>query len=103
MRGKARTATSGRLPPTWLLPLQMDILTFLSNMTGALAWPVTGFVIALVFRSELKTLVPLLRKLKAGPIEAEFEREIRALELAASSVPALEQSDELEGRTKLLR
>jgi hypothetical protein len=51
----------------------MDTLTFISKLVDALAWPVAGIVLGLIFRKKLLDLIPNLRKVKAGPIEAEFE------------------------------
>lgn len=51
----------------------MDWLTFITKLVDALAWPVVALVLGLVFRRKLLALIPTLRKLKAGPVEAEFE------------------------------
>jgi len=51
----------------------MDWLTFIAKLVEALAWPAVVLVLGLVFRKKLLTLIPNLRKLKAGPVEAEFE------------------------------
>lgn len=55
----------------------MDGLTFLTKMTEALAWPLVTLILGLVFRRRLLDLIPLIKKFKAGPLEAEFERETR--------------------------
>ena len=57
----------------------MDVLTFITEMVKALAWPVASLVIALVFRSELRTLLHRIRKGKVGPAEFEFEETVAAL------------------------
>lgn len=51
----------------------MDWLTFVSKVVDSLAWPVAGVLLGLIFRKKLLHLIPLLRKVKAGPLEAEFE------------------------------
>lgn len=51
----------------------MDLLTFITKLVDSLAWPVVALVLGLVFRRKLITLIPTLRRLKAGPVEAEFE------------------------------
>lgn len=51
----------------------MDLLTFFTKMTEALAWPVVALILGLVVRKRVLDLIPALRKLKAGPVEAEFE------------------------------
>ena len=51
----------------------MDWLTFTSKLIDSLAWPVAGVVLGLLFRKKLLELIPTLRRVKAGPLEAEFE------------------------------
>lgn len=51
----------------------MDWLTFISKLIDSLAWPVAGIVLGLMFRKKLLDLIPSLRRVKAGPLEAEFE------------------------------
>lgn len=51
----------------------MDWLTFISKLIDSLAWPVAGVALGLIFRKRLLDLIPLLRRVKAGPLEAEFE------------------------------
>jgi hypothetical protein len=62
----------------------MDWLTFFSKTFEALAWPVAAIVLACLLRPEIRKLAPFVKKLKAGPIEAEFEREVQSLQVAAS-------------------
>jgi hypothetical protein len=51
----------------------MDWLTFVAKLAEALAWPIVVLVLGLMFRLKLLEIIPTLRKLKAGPVEAEFE------------------------------
>ncbi|MGY8590239.1 hypothetical protein L0935_18570, partial [Paracidovorax citrulli] len=51
----------------------MDWLTFISKLIDSIAWPVAAVLLGLIFRKKLAELLPLLRKVKAGPLEAEFE------------------------------
>src|SRR5690349_11059570 len=57
----------------------MDILAFIASVIGSLAWPATVLCVVLLLRKELIALLPFLRKLKAGPLEAVFEREVKEL------------------------
>jgi len=50
----------------------MDWLTFFTKMTEALAWPLVALILGLVVRKRVLDLIPAIRKLKAGPVEAEF-------------------------------
>jgi hypothetical protein len=51
----------------------MDRLTFISKLIESLAWPSVALVLGLAFRRKLMEVIPLIRKFKAGPLEAEFE------------------------------
>jgi hypothetical protein len=57
----------------------MDALTFLAEITKALAWPVTAVVLAVLFRSELRALLSRLKKGKVGSAEFEFKEEVEEL------------------------
>ena len=81
----------------------MDFWSFVASVISALAWPIAAVVIAFAFRSEIRVLVPLLRKLKAGPIEAEFERDVKELQQDAGAVVGIEPPGELQGREQMLR
>lgn len=57
----------------------LDTLSFIAKLLDALAWPVASVVLVFALRKEIRSLVPLVKKLKAGPLEAEFERQISEL------------------------
>lgn len=66
----------------------MDWPTFISNMTGALAWPVVVGGIAFFYRVELRHLASSMKKFKVGPLEAEmYELKARQARLAADALP----------------
>lgn len=66
----------------------MDTLTFISNMTSALAWPVVVGGVAYFYRAQLQRIFGDMKKLKLGPVEAEmFEREAREAKMLASELP----------------
>jgi hypothetical protein len=72
----------------------MDGLTFAIRLIEAVTWPVAAGIILLVFRPEVRQLLSLVRKLKAGPLEAEFEREIREIsqeEARGATTPEIEK------------
>lgn len=75
----------------------MDWLTFITTVIESLAWPAATIITLLIFKSELKGIVPFLSKLKAGPVEAEFDREIQQLKALA---PAPEKSEALTPAAK---
>lgn len=70
----------------------MDTLAFIASLVGSLAWPVTVVAIALIFRQTIKaTLARPLRRVKAGPLEAEWDEKVaEALVDVAESPEAVE-------------
>jgi hypothetical protein len=57
----------------------MDWLTFSVELTKALIWPLFVVVILIVMRKPLSELIPYLKKLKLGELEAEFEKTVRQI------------------------
>lgn len=68
----------------------MDWLTFFAQVIGALAWPVTVGIVVVLLKDQIASLFPFLKRLKAGPVEAEFEREIQEAKNEAPNLPAPE-------------
>ena len=58
----------------------MDILTFIVEIFKAAAWPLAAVTIAMLFRTELKSLLNRVKRGKVGYAEIEFEHGIRTLE-----------------------
>jgi hypothetical protein len=67
-------------------------LTFISNLVSSLAWPITVFVIILVLRHQIATLLPNVRHLRYGDFEVEFGKKIEHLkeEIEQANLPRLE-------------
>jgi hypothetical protein len=83
-----RTYADGQRAERCRIP-SMDWMTFISNMTGALAWPLVVGAIAYTYRSELRQVLVALKRLKLGPGEAEvFAIEAREARVLAESLPA---------------
>jgi hypothetical protein len=62
---------------------------FIASLVSSLAWPFAVVCIAVVFRAQLKTLLTeRLSHIKAGPVEADFER-LRSDVQAELGKPAL--------------
>ncbi|MBI2361382.1 MAG: hypothetical protein HYV04_21145 [Deltaproteobacteria bacterium] len=57
----------------------MDWLTFIAELFKALTWPVVVVAVVLLLRREIRNLLPFLKRLKAGPVEAEFDREVQEI------------------------
>jgi hypothetical protein len=58
---------------------------FISSLVHALAWPAAVVVLAVVFRGQLVHLLEALRRLRAGPVEAEFDRVLAKVEAEVST------------------
>ena len=72
----------------------MDALTFVVQMTQAVAWPVAAVVLALLLRRPLLGLLPLIQKLRYGPLELDFGRRVAELAVEAErALPAEGQPD----------
>lgn len=57
-------------------------------MIDSLAWPLVALALGLVFRKKLLDLIPAIRKLKAGPLEAEFELAAKEIRVSAAEISA---------------
>ena len=64
----------------------MDWLTFTSNLISSIAWPLSVFSVALLFRSELRGLFTSIKKLKWKDVEAEFGDEVEQIREEIKSV-----------------
>jgi hypothetical protein len=75
----------------------VDLLTFISKLIDALAWPLVVFILGLVFRKQVSDILPWVRKLKAGPVEAV---DIEARKLLDDSKEAAANSPSISGDSK---
>jgi hypothetical protein len=57
----------------------MDWLTFFAKLVEFLAWPIITLMIVLLLRAQITASLPALKRLKAGPVEAEFERQVEQI------------------------
>lgn len=65
----------------------MDWLQFISAMTGHLAWPVAGVVIAFLFREQVRKLLDKMKTFKGpGGIEASFTEDAHKVAAQAKQV-----------------
>jgi hypothetical protein len=73
----------------------MDLLTFIANVIGSLAWPVTAIIIFVILRRPLLNLFPLVQRLRFQGIELDFSRQIQALAAEAhNQLPPVRKTDE---------
>jgi hypothetical protein len=57
----------------------MNWLEFSVEMVKALVWPLLVVVALVIIRKPLSELVPYLKRLKVGELEAEFEKSVREI------------------------
>ena len=55
----------------------MDWLTFIAELTKALAWPLSVLVIVILLRKPFSDLIPLLQRLKYKDLEIEFRKQVQ--------------------------
>lgn len=80
----------------------MDWLTFTTKIIEALAWPIASIVILALLRKQVIGLLPLLKRVKAGPLEAEFERELKVLRDESQQTGLQQPADTLSPRDEKL-
>lgn len=71
----------------------MDVLTFISELIKAIAWPATAIVLVVFLRKPIVELVPLLRRLKYKELEVEFAQEVSELKAEVEAI-AKEKGEE---------
>jgi hypothetical protein len=85
----------------------MDILTFISEVIKAVAWPIMLVVVLLSFRRRLGDLLPLLRKLRLKDFEIEFAEKVENLKdeapRALRHMPARTASASEQAEQELIR
>lgn len=71
----------------------MDYLTFISKLIDSLSWPIVTLALGFALRDKLGDLLPSLKKVKAGPVEAEFSIEARKVYEKSQDLLAEKQID----------
>lgn len=64
----------------------MDVLTFISEIIKALAWPLAVVTLVFLLRRPVIEVFPLLRRLKYKDIELEFAQELSQLEAEVRAI-----------------
>jgi hypothetical protein len=78
------------------MPIYLQIIGIVVDLLKQIAWPVAAFFIALLFRNELRSLLPKLRRL--GPTGVEFEGSGQQVRAGTASIPG--DLKELPGFTR---
>ena len=77
----------------------MDILTFITELVKAAAWPITAVVVAILFRTEFRALLGRLKKGKVGAAEFEFQEQVAELAKDIAEVSTANQPVTLDAET----
>lgn len=64
----------------------MDVLTFISELTKALAWPLALVILVILLRKPIIEVFPSLRRLKYKEIEVEFAQEVSELKAEVEAI-----------------
>ena len=86
----------------------MDWKEFFASLVNSISWPLMIGIAICAFKREIANLLPLVTKLRAGPMEASFREKVSDIERESSEI-AIEPSqtdsidDELERLTELAR
>ncbi len=63
-------------------------MEYVTRLIEALAWPGVAVFIVWFFQGEIRSLARLAKKFKAGPLEAEFDREVIEVSRELAGTPA---------------
>lgn len=64
----------------------MTALQFIASLVGSLAWPVVVLVVLVIFRKQVRQLASRpMRRLRAGPLEVEFDRLLSEVEVSVTT------------------
>jgi hypothetical protein len=74
------------------LAFTVAVLTFISTVVGAVAWPVVTLIVAIVFRKAILELLPAIRSLKAGPLAVDFENKAKDIRVKVAEESASERA-----------
>lgn len=66
----------------------MDWLQFFASIIGSLAWPAATVLVVLLLRRAILRVLPRLRRLKYGDVEAEFGEKLEEAEEEIAELPA---------------
>ena len=66
----------------------MDYLNFIARLVDSLAWPIAVTMALLILKKPLLRLVPLIRRLKFGDIQVDFQDSMSGAEEQAAEIVA---------------
>ncbi|WP_233022340.1 DUF4145 domain-containing protein [Rhodopseudomonas boonkerdii] len=71
----------------------MDWLQFISSIVASVAWPIAATAIVLNFKSELKRLLLLIKKVGAGSVSVEISDQVEQVRQAGEAVKLDQRED----------
>jgi hypothetical protein len=76
----------------------INLETGLATLKWCGSWGqvIASVLLGLIFRKKLLELIPLLRKVKAGPLEAEFELATKQVLASTADLASKQQTPELK-------
>lgn len=76
----------------------MDVLTFITELVKALAWPASIILLIFLLRHSLERLVPRIMKLRYKEFEADFGEALKRIEtdVEKAKLPSAGEAEELE-------
>jgi hypothetical protein len=82
---------------------QLGWMSFVASLAQSAAWPAAVFVIVILIRKPLQEAVThRLRRLKAGPIEAEFDAEAMEVRDEVRRIPEVAAAEPRQGAVSLV-
>ncbi len=61
----------------------MDTLTFIAEIVGHIAWPVTAIIIFMILRKPLLRLLPAIQRLRFHDVVLDFNQQVQSLAVEA--------------------
>lgn len=81
----------------------MDWMSFVASLVQSVAWPVAVFALVFLMRKPLREAVGhRLLRLKAGPVEAEFDREAVEVREEVRRIPEVAAAEPRQGPVSLV-
>lgn len=71
----------------------MDVLTFVSSVVGSIAWPVAAFAIAVLFRSQIRSLMDRIKRLSMGENSVDFGQKLDEAEAEVEADTAISAAE----------
>ncbi len=54
----------------------VQAMELIIKLLDVIAWPIVAVIVVFSLKSEIKGIIPLIKRLKIGPLEADFEQKV---------------------------